>query len=159
MESKPHAVSESESFCCDLLVVTTVVEVGRRCWLDLDTLPCSKGVLGWLAAWSRDDPKSCALRLLLFLIGAYFGGGIIFWSNFGRRKGRLSWAKGARQPLDNQLTTEATRMELEKSTRPRRLLQSRLRINSASKAEIERPLRHSAIPSDSSPGECRIQWP
>lgn len=86
-ESNPHAVSESESlFCCVFEAVepTAVVEVGRRCicWLDRETFPWRSGVVGWLAAWcSRDELKSWARRLLLFLIGAYFGGGIIFWSN------------------------------------------------------------------------------
>lgn len=86
-ESNPHAVSESESlFCCVLEAAepTAVVEVGRRCicWLDRETFPWRSGVVGWLAAWcSLNELKSWARRLLLFLIGAYFGGGIIFWSN------------------------------------------------------------------------------
>lgn len=87
-ESNPHAVSESESLLCCVLEaaeLTAVVDVGRRCicwWLDRETFPWRSGVVGWLAVWcSRNELKSWARRLLLFFIGAYFGGGIIFWSN------------------------------------------------------------------------------
>lgn len=89
-ESKPHAVSESESFCWTppgamVLEPTDVVDVGRRWTARFGrlTLPCSNGVVGWLATCccSCDEPKSCGRLLLRFLMGAYFGGGISFCSN------------------------------------------------------------------------------
>lgn len=96
-ESKPQALSESESFCvwdC----ATPPKFVDDLCWLSprcgTEFRLCLWGwgvdwelLSGWLdTGSSRDDVKSWARRLRRFFIGAYFGGGITLWSVWVRRK-------------------------------------------------------------------------